>query len=141
MSLPKSLVLRHIKTIGIIVAFHSFLYAIGYLTGVGGFTDTVLYDQVIQLLDPRLFGLGFLLTSIAILAGYFVESVRLVGAGSTAQSFIWIFVTLIYIINGNWLVSLALGAIWVILSSYTAFVYRNKKREDNLLIVREFLDT
>lgn len=140
MSSPKSLVARHIKTIGIIVAFHSFLYGLGYLTGVGGFTETVLYGQVINIIDPRIFGLGFLVTSVGILAGYFMDSVATVNLGSTAQSFIWIFVTLVYMLNGNWLVSVALGGVWVVLSSYTALAYRNKEREDNEWIIDNYLD-
>lgn len=140
MSFPKSLGVKHVKTIGIIVAFHSFIYAIGYIFGIGGFVDTLLYQDVASLIRPELFGWALLGTSLSIMLGYFVEHTRTVTTASTIQSFVWLFGTFVYMLNAQWLVALAIAGVWTLLSAYTGFAWRNRHRESDEWIVQNYLD-
>lgn len=140
MSFTKSFGLRHVKTIGMIVAVHSFIYAIGYITGSGGFVDTILYGEVATIFSPVLFGFALLATSVTILAGYMMEHSLMINIASNVQSFIWLFATFVYFLNGDPLLALAIAGVWSVLSAYTAYAWRHRYFDSNVWMIQNYLD-
>lgn len=140
MGIPKSFSIRHIKTIGIIVAVYSLIYGVGFFTGIGGFSDTLLYETVGDLMKPQLLGAALVVTGVALIYGYLANARWLISNVSNIQSFIWLFAAFVYVLSGQWLVAAAAGLVPVLLSSYNGYAFRMQDREEDQWILDNYLD-
>lgn len=130
---------KPLKTIGIVVALHSLIYSVGYILGVGGFSETLLYQQVATLMRPELFGVILLITGLLLIYGYIQEKCYIISHISTLQSITWLFATFVYFLGGDWLVGVAIGLVWSILSGYIAYAFKQKRQALNKAIIDWYL--
>lgn len=126
MNVYSTLVKRPFSIIGAITAIHSIVYGVGYMFGAGGFIDTVLYRNVGDLLTPTLFGLILFVVGVGALWSFAKAKADSVSLFSTMQSFLWLFATLVYMLNGAWLLGLGVGLVWAALSGYAAFAFKHQ---------------
>lgn len=118
---------RPVRVLGFITAFHSIIYGIGYLTNWGGFDGALVGLQISNLLVNV--GLGAVLTFVGagLMYAYSVLNPKTIRALSYLQGLAWLFVTLLYIINGAFLLALGIGVTWSVVSVYISFATKNRK--------------
>lgn len=119
-----------IKIVGMIVAFHSIIYGLGYVIGTAGFIQTSLYANVAQIMNPVLLGWIMLVGGLVLGYGYARENERLVSYFSTVQSFVWLFAAFVYFLQGYFLLGIGVGLIWSLLAGFAGFSFKN--REDTI---------
>jgi len=118
---------RPITVVGLLSAFHSILYGVGFLFAVGGFDRAILYIEV-GLLYPtgqEIFGIILILAGVVTMAGYLGNKARLIRWGSGSQSFLWAFAAFTYFLNGQILLGVGVAMIWAVISTYMAFLHKN----------------
>lgn len=137
MSLTKAISILPIRVVGLIVALHSVIYGLGYLIPTGGFFETVLYMNVGDIMSQWVFGVILLVTGLLLMYSFLQEKINMVVALSNIQSFIWLFASFVYFLNGFYLLGIGIGLIWSLLSSYVAYSFKNRDRTiDNLILQR-----
>jgi hypothetical protein len=123
--MQRFLLTRPITILGILSALHSIVYGVGFIFGAGGFSRTVLYMETSQVMDPMYFGVGLLAIGLAVMVSFLRGKNRTVSVSSFTQSFIWFFATLIYWLNGEYLLGIGIALLWTLISQYVSYCYRH----------------
>lgn len=126
MGLTNALNNKPIRTLGFITALHSLVYGAGYLSGWGGFNGALVGLAVNN--TPLTTALGTVLTLVGgfLMFAYARMNPNTIHYVSNAQTAVWFFITLMYLINGAWLLALGVGFTWTIISAYIAFASKNR---------------
>jgi hypothetical protein len=114
---------RPITIVGIITALHSIVYGIGFIFGIGGFMRTVLYNDITGVTNPTFFGILLLLSGSIVALGLALSHPKMIAISSSIQSLSWFFTFLVYVLNGQFLLGVGIALVWVLLSSYVAYVH------------------
>lgn len=118
---------RPVRVLGFLTALHSLIFGVGYLSGWGGFNGALVGLEVNNLLITG--ALGAALTSVGslLMFAYSRMNPKTIRGASFAQANVWLFVTLLYLVNGAYLLALGVGATWLVLSLYIAFASANRQ--------------
>ena len=117
---------RPVRTLGFLAATHSFIYGVGYILGVGGFTGTVLYVTLLDSVTRKTFGVALIITGVLLAFAYSRNNPKTIRFASFFQSTVWLFASLAYISNGAFMLALGISLPWAFLSSYLAFSFANR---------------
>jgi hypothetical protein len=126
MGITNALNNRPVRVLGFISAIHSFIYGFGYITAMGGFTGTVLYVNFGDKISTQVFGVILLITGSLLAFAYSRNNPKTVRAATIVQTAVWLFATMMYLLNGAYLLALGISLPWVLLSSYIAFAFARR---------------
>lgn len=118
--------LRPLGVTGFIIAIHSIVYGIGYTLKLGGFSNTVLYHNIGDVVSPEIFGIALLILGTILAYGYAKEKAGIVKRFTPLQSIVWLFATLIYMLSGAVMLGIGVGLVWALLSGYVGYAFLNK---------------
>ncbi len=123
---------KPVTVIGIISAIHTLMYGVGYLFNLSDFANTVLYQNVTELMDPHLFGCILIIVGLASIFAFLYGKIGWVSATSTAQAFVWLFAAFVYFFSSSIALGIAVGLVWSFLNAYSGYVYKQKDRWANV---------
>lgn len=127
MGLQNAINNRPVRVLGFVTALHSIIYGTGFLSGKGGYNGALVGLAVND--NMITFTLGALLLTVGIFLAWAYarlnpKTIRYV---SYAQGLIWMFVGLLYLVNGAYLLALSVGFTWTTISLYCAYATKNRK--------------
>jgi len=126
MGLTNALNNKPVRVLGFITALHSLVYGIGYLTGQGGFNGALVGLAINSLVITSILGTVLTIVGGFLMFAYTRMNPNTIHYVSFGQSLIWLFITLMYLFNGAYLLSLGVGMTWAVVSGYVAFASKNR---------------
>lgn len=126
MGIANALNNRPVRVLGFVTALHSVVYGTGFLTGVGGFNGALVGLQVSSLALTNILGSVLIIVGVLLAWAYARLNPKTIQFVSQAQAFIWLFVSLMYLLNGAFLLAICVGLVWSIISGYIAYATKNR---------------
>lgn len=114
--------------LGFLTAFHSIIYGLGYLSSWGGFDGALVGLEVNNIYVNILLGGVLTFVGITLMYAYSVLNPKTIRIVSYLQGLAWLFVTLLYVINGAFLLALGIGVTWTVISVYISFATKNRQK-------------
>jgi hypothetical protein len=109
--------------LGTVFAIHSLMYAVGFLFGSTGFDGEPIYGAVDNLIRAVTFGVLMLVSTLALMVGFWTVDKRIVKFGLDTQTVIWLFISFVYFFHGMWVRAIGVGIVWVLLSCLLKVLY------------------
>lgn len=126
MGITNALNNRPVRVLGFVTALHSLVYGIGYLTSAGGFGGALVGLDVRSLAITNSLGIVLTISGAVLMWAYARLNPKTIRTLSRIQSLIWLFITMLYLVNGAYLLALGVGFTWAIVSGYLAYATRNR---------------
>lgn len=117
---------RPVRVLGFVTALHSLVYGIGYLTSWGGFGGALVGLDVRSLAITNTLGIVLSVVGAILMWAYARLNPKTIRTLSRMQSLIWLFITMLYLVNGAYLLALGVGFTWAIVSGYLAYSTKNR---------------
>ncbi len=117
---------RPIRVLGFITAFHSIVYGLGYLFGIGGFNGALVGLKINSIVITSILGSVLSIVGLLLMFAYTRMNPKTIRTGSFWQALVWLFISLMYLLNGAYLLSLGIGFTWCVISLYIAYASGNR---------------
>ncbi len=127
MEIKKALNYRPVRVVGWLTAAHSFIVGFGYTTKLGENASGILYQGLGSDEVRLIFGLLLLVTGTLLMFAFTRNNPKTIRAVSLVQSFIWLYATFLYAINGAVLLAIALFLLPTLVSSYISYAHGNRR--------------
>lgn len=127
---------RPLSVLAMAGALRDILLGIGFLIGLEQITQTLIYQNYDELI-PGISGpvVGVLLVAISLCTiGFAAMTKRVALTGALkVQAALWLFSTLMYILNGHWLLAGIFGIFFCFPAAFIAFYVKYNPPQDHVL--------
>lgn len=127
MGLHNLITTKPVRVLGFVTAAHSLTYGIGFLTNYGGFDGALVGLQLNSFLVSGILGILLVIAGALLMFAFVRMNPKTIKLMSYIQGMLWFFVTLLYLINGAYLLALGIGLTWTIISLYISWAVNNRK--------------
>lgn len=127
MGLSNAIQNRPVRVLGFLTAFNSIVYGIGYLFGIGGFDGALVGIAINSTMITAALGGGLALVGLLLMFAFIRQNPKTIRGVSIVQTLVWLFVTFMYLFNGAYLLALAIGLVWSVVSYYIAYASKNRQ--------------
>lgn len=117
---------RPVRVLGFLTAFHSIVYGIGYLGGIGGFNGALVGLDINNIVLTSILGGALSVIGSLLMFAYIRMNPKTIRTFSFIQGLAWLFITLMYLLNGAYLLALGIGLVWAVISVYIAYAVKNR---------------
>lgn len=118
---------RPLTVLGLLSALQSIMYGIGYVIKTDGFTQTVLFDAIMTLVDPQIAGAIILVTGLGMVASMFCFKEKFMKGVFQFDAVLWLFAFIIYCMAGAPILGFAITGIFSLMSGYIGFAYPRRR--------------
>lgn len=128
MGISNALKNRPVRVLGFIAAIHAIIYGLGITFGSGGYGETVLYTALGPESVIYSFSVSLLVTGALLAYAYSVNNPKTIYYASGLCGTVWLFASIMYTLNGAWLLAIGIGLPWAVLAFYLAYAHSNRKK-------------
>lgn len=119
---------RPLSVLAIAGGARDILLGFGFLSGIGEITRTLIfqnYDELIPGYTGPLMGILFVLVGLGVIVTALKYDRKWLNVGLRFQALAWLFTTLMYCLNGNFLLAAIFGLLCSFPAGYIAFYVKN----------------
>jgi hypothetical protein len=119
---------RPLSFLGILLSIRAALYGLSFISHDLDIVKTVLYQEVSNIMSPTPFGIALLLVGIVTAIGFYKNYSRVVNYGCFAESCVWLFASIVYVMAGSWMLALISAFPFAVMTGYLGYIYGNRSR-------------